>query len=611
MINRIQKLSSLLANQIAAGEVVDRPSSVIKELIENSIDAGATEIEVEIEQGGLRLMKVRDNGQGIHHEDLLLAISRHATSKIGLPDDLSAIHTLGFRGEALASIGSIARLSITSAIASAPGWKVSVEGDSAPAIMPAAHPQGTSVIVHDLFFNTPARRKFMRSEKTEFAHIDELVKRIALSCFSTKISLKHNDKLIKQYDAVALSGNPSKRLAALCGAAFVEQALQIETEGAGMRLTGWIGLPSFSRSQADLQYFYVNGRMVRDKLLIHALKAAYHDVLYRDRYPAFVLFLEISPEQVDVNVHPAKYEVRFRDSRNVYDFLKKGVQNALATQNHSSHYSESIPNTIHVTQPHSEPIPNPVNLTKTPAFADAKPYHLSSYDDGYAGFAERHPHAAKKTSTVEQLSLMQSCSVGVHNHEPGHLGVALAQLKGIYILAESIRGLMLIDVHAAHERILYEKMKKAYTAKQMIRQKYLLPLTINLTEREADHVEENLDFFESIGFLIERISKESIAVREVPQLLAQGPIEQLVRDVIADFVVHGTSQRSQEHINRLFGTLACHHAVRANHQLSVNEMNALLREMEKTAHSGQCNHGRPTYIELSLDELDKFFLRGR
>ncbi len=594
MTKRIHKLSPLLANQIAAGEVIERPASVVKELVENSMDAGATLIEIEIEQGGVRLIRVRDNGAGIHQDDLPLAFHRHATSKIQYPEDLTQIMTLGFRGEALASIGSVSRLSLTSALSKGAGWQISIEAEREPCITPAAHPVGTTVAVSDLFFNTPARRKFLRSERTEFDHIDELIKRMALSSFSTGFTLTHNQRLVRQYHSAQSSLQTSERLSALCGPVFVEHAVHIEAEGAGMRLTGWIAQPTFSRSQADLQYFYVNGRMVRDKLVIHALKEAYHDVLYRDRYPAYILFLEILPTQVDVNVHPTKHEVRFRESRVVHDFILRSVHDALA----NTRTWESEHQCTHAAA-----------VTTIPA---------SSH---HHEMVERHPftkHAMKTpiNKIQEQLAIYRTLHDDVQSESTVHtqippLGYALGQLQHIYILAENAQGLVMIDMHAAHERIVYEKMKQALANQDLAVQSLLVPLTLTLSEREADCAEQHADLFLQLGFTVERLSKETLVVRAVPQLLAKGPIEQLLRDIVTDILEHGKSSRAQENIHRLLGTLACHSAVRAHHKLTLPEMNALLREMEKTDHSGQCNHGRPTCVELSLQELDKLFLRGR
>ncbi len=595
MTQRIQCLTPLLANQIAAGEVIERPASVVKELIENSVDAGATQIEIEIEQGGQRLIRVRDNGAGIHREDLPLALSRHATSKIQNADDLAHIMTLGFRGEALASIASVSRLVMTSAQASQTAWQLSIEGTNHHELQPAAHPQGTTVEVRDLFFNTPARRKFLRAEKTEFDHIDELIKRVALASFSIDFTLKHNQRPIRQYFKAASLAESTERLRSLCGEAFVEQAVHIEAEGAGMRLTGWLALPTFSRSQADLQYFYVNGRMVRDRLVMHAVKEAYQDVLYRDRHPAYILFLDILPTQVDVNVHPTKHEVRFREGRSVHDFILRSVHDALASVKPGDAY-QALPETA---------IENKI-IEARPSIARAS---SCSHSHTHSRAA---PRMSEPNRIREQLALYQTLQ-----QEPAEiikappLGYAIAQLQGIYILAENEKGLVMIDMHAAHERIVYEKMKEAFAEKNMLMQTLLVPHTLNLSEREANCVEQQQNFFHELGFEVERMAKETIVVRAVAQLLAEGPVEQLVRDIITDLLEHGASNRAQEKVNRLLGTLACHSAVRAKRRLTMPEMNALLRDMEKTDHSGQCNHGRPTCVELSMQELDALFLRGR
>lgn len=594
-MNRIQKLTPLLANQIAAGEVVERPASVVKELVENSIDAGATQVDVDIEQGGVRLIRVRDNGGGIHQDDLPLALSRHATSKIVRPEDLAQIATLGFRGEALASIGSVSRLSLISALTNHPGWRVSVAGDAEPVLEPAPHPQGTTIEVRDLFFNTPARRKFLRAEKTEFDHIDELIKRVALASPHIGFTLRHNNRVVRELPASSVQ--MYERLSALCGSAFVDHALHIEAEGAGMQLSGWIAQPEFSRSQADLQYFYVNGRMVRDKLVIHAMKQAYHDVLYRDRYPAYILFLTIAPNLVDVNVHPTKHEVRFREGRVVHDFIERSVHDALSEEG-----SASVCHPTQLLARDSAPltVDNSANYGPRPLYsspAPSSPAVLKEQMSLYRTLGESKAEATINTSHTH------ACEVS--------LGNAIAQLHGVYILAENEEGMVMVDMHAAHERIVYEQMKTAFAKQQMPVQSLLVPVTVTLSEREANCAEENIEFFAKLGYEIERISKETMIVRAVPQCLVKSDTEQLVRDVVSDILENGTSSRSEQQINKLLGTIACHAAVRANHQLTIPEMNALLRNMETTAHSGQCNHGRPTTVKLSLPELDKLFMRGR
>jgi DNA mismatch repair protein MutL len=611
MTQRIQKLTPLLANQIAAGEVIERPASVVKELIENSIDAGATHIEIDIEQGGHRLIRVRDNGIGIHQADLPLAISRHATSKIQCAEDLAHILTLGFRGEALASIGSVSRLTMISAKAQQSAWQIALQGTEEMDITPASHPQGTTVEVRDLFFNTPARRKFLRAEKTEFDHIDELVKRMALSSFSVGFKLKHNQRLVRHYFSAPSQAEGTERLRALCGPAFVEQAVHIEAEAVGMRLTGWIALPTFSRSQADLQYFYVNGRMVRDRLVMHALKEAYHDVLYRDRHPAYILFLEISPTHVDVNVHPTKHEVRFREGRVVHDFILRSIHDALARLQPGEEY-HALPLTAVAETQTSTTEPTPI--VQASSSRPSPSHHYTSAPS--SSYSVPKPNRIREQLALYQTLHAESVPVEIKAQQETiapipALGFALAQLHGIYILAENAEGLVMIDMHAAHERIVYEKMKEALRLQRMPVQTLLVPLSLALSEREVDCVEQSQHFFKQLGFAVERMGKETIVIREVAQLLAEGPTEQLVRDIVADLLEHGSSERAEAQLNHLLGSLACRNAVRAKRRLTVAEMNALLRDMEKTEHSGQCNHGRPTCVKLSLEELDALFLRGR
>lgn len=588
---RIQKLSTLLANQIAAGEVIERPASVIKELVENSLDAGATNIDLEIESGGARLMRIKDNGSGIHRDDLPLALSRHATSKIKNLDDLERILTLGFRGEALASISSVSRLAMASAIQNETGWQIALDGtDMEPRLEPAAHPQGTTVEVRDLFFNTPARRKFLRTEKTEFEHIDELIKRIALSCFDVNFTLKHNQKLIRQYRAASTDIEREQRVSALCGPAFIEHALHISVEIAGLKLSGWIALPTFSRAQNDLQYFYVNGRVVRDKLVNHAVRHAYHDVLYGDRHPAYVLFLEIPPEQVDVNVHPTKHEVRFRESRLVHDFIVRGIHDALA----SAHKKPDI-----------TPSPTVIYTTETPnPSIPPRQFNMPlKVNEQMAVYNKLHEHCESPV-TATSISPLQEPVVPP-------LGFAIAQLKNIYILAENADGLVMVDMHAAHERVIYERYKKSFAEHNLMSQPLLIPITLHLSEREANCVETHADFFKRLGLVIERLGQESIVMREVPDMLRDANLDQLMRDIAADLVTHDKSSRIEEHIEHILGTMACHSAVRAHRKLTIPEMNALLRAMETTEHSGQCNHGRPTSAHWTMAELDSLFLRGR
>jgi DNA mismatch repair protein MutL len=597
---RVQKLSTILANQIAAGEVIERPASVVKELIENSIDAGARKIEIDIENGGSRLIRVRDDGVGIHADDLILALNRHATSKIKNLDDLENILTLGFRGEALASISSVSRLTLSSKTAEeTSGWQVVSHGTEAePQINPIAHPTGTTIEVRDLFFNTPARKKFLRTEKTEFDHIDELIKRIALSCFYVSITLKHNQKIVRQYRAAHSDKERDLRVESLCGAAFIENALHIEADASHFQLSGWIAKPTFSRSQADLQYFYVNGRMIRDKLVNHAVRQAYHDVMYGDRHPAFVLFLQIPAAEVDVNVHPSKHEVRFRESRLVHGFISRCVHDALA----------KVRPTVEVTSKTSEAeISSKVYLFQP---ANRPTQHIQ---EKMAIYNKLHAITEEDVLIVEPPALKQQEKLILQTapDEIPPLGFALAQLKNIYILAENEEGLVLVDMHAAHERVIYEKLKKQFSEQKIISQPLLIPLTIKLSEREVNYIEEQQETFQQVGMLIERISQDAIVVREMPDLLRDGNVEQLVRDIAADLMQNQKSSRLNETVHDLLGTVACHAAVRAQRKLTVPEMNALLRAMEITNHSGQCNHGRPTWTKFSLSDLDKLFLRGR
>ena len=618
-LRRIQLLSPRLANQIAAGEVVERPASVIKELLENSLDAGARRIEVDVEQGGTKLLRVRDDGGGIPADDLPLALERHATSKIRDLEDLERVLSMGFRGEALASISSVARLTLTSRTADAEqAWQVETEGrDMAARVQPVAHPVGTSVEVRDLFFNTPARRKFLRAEKTEFDHLQEVIKRLALARFDVAFALRHNGKSILNLHPATDELARGRRVAAVCGPAFLEQALPIEIERNGLRLWGWVGLPTFSRSQADLQYFYVNGRMVRDKLVVHAVRQAYRDVLFNGRHPTFVLFLEVDPAVVDVNVHPTKHEVRFRDSRMVHDFLYGTLHRALADVRpedqlaapaavapmmrfsgvEAGEFGPQGEMTLAGQAPQAPQVP-PMggwqsSYQPRPSAVLPQAEAQGAYREFFAPLAST-PQALPETDT-----------------DVPPLGYALAQLKGIYILAENAVGLVLVDMHAAHERITYERLKIAMASEGLRGQPLLVPESLALSEREADCAEEHESWFQKLGFELQRLGPESLAIRQIPALLKQAQATQLVRDVLSDLLEYGSSDRIQAHLNELLGTMACHGSVRANRRLTLPEMNALLRDMEHTERSGQCNHGRPTWTQMAMDELDRLFLRGR
>ncbi|HDS1746002.1 MULTISPECIES: DNA mismatch repair endonuclease MutL [Pseudomonas] len=629
--SRIQLLSPRLANQIAAGEVVERPASVAKELLENSLDSGARRIDVEVEQGGVKLLRVRDDGSGISADDLPLALARHATSKIRELEDLEGVLSLGFRGEALASISSVARLTLTSRTASASeAWQVETEGrDMTPRVQPAAHPVGTSVEVRDLFFNTPARRKFLKAEKTEFDHLQEVIRRLALARFDVAFHLRHNGKSILSLHEAHDETARARRVGAICGGGFMEQALPIDVERNGLRLWGWVGLPTFSRSQADLQYFFVNGRAVRDKLVAHAVRQAYRDVLFNGRHPTFVLFLELEPNGVDVNVHPTKHEVRFREGRSVHDFLYGTLHRALADVRPEDHLASAPAAAAEVVRPTGQQAgefgPQGEMRLASPVLEQPQvPQHSISNGGSGAGYQYQYtPRPSQPLPAAEAQAVYREFYKPLNDDAAGPatlpqsqgdippLGYALAQLKGIYILAENAAGLVLVDMHAAHERIMYERLKVAMASEGLSGQPLLVPESLALSQREADCAEEHAQWFQRLGFELQRLGPETLAIRQIPALLKQAEANRLVQDVLADLMEYGTSDRIQAHLNELLGTMACHGAVRANRRLAIPEMNALLRDMENTERSGQCNHGRPTWTQMGLDDLDKLFLRGR
>lgn len=619
-MSKIQLLNPRLANQIAAGEVVERPASVIKELLENSIDAGADRIHVDVEQGGVKLIRVRDNGTGIAQEDLTLALSRHATSKIYTLDDLEGVSTLGFRGEALASIASVSRLTLVSAAADEDqAWMAASEGrDMAVTVTPAAHPRGTTVEVRDLFFNTPARRKFLRTEKTEFGRIEEVVRKLALSHFEVGITLRHNQKVVHNFQPATTQAEQERRVAAVCGPAFMSQALPVLSERGGFRLSGWVGLPTFSRSQADLQYFYVNGRTIRDKVVTHAVRQAYQDVLMHGRHPAFVLFLDLAPDAVDVNVHPTKHEVRFRDSRAVHDFLYQSIHRAVAAVRPDNSAPaarsldpgpgrESVPAAARFQQSEIS-LAAEVDRGTAPAWLRDGDRALTPADMGEQQrlYGELHrPAGATLASTI----LPEQQAGGEAVIPP--LGFAIAQLKGIYILAENRHGLIVVDMHAAHERITYERLKMLFHDRNLVAQPLLVPASLAVSQGEGDCAEQHRELFSRLGFSIDRAGPETLLVRSVPALLKVSAVDQLVRDVLSDLKEYGSSRRIEGHVDEILATMACHGSVRANRRLSIDEMNALLRDMERTERGGQCNHGRPTWAQIDLPELDRLFSRGR
>ncbi|MGC1854625.1 MAG: DNA mismatch repair endonuclease MutL [Candidatus Aquirickettsiella sp.] len=612
MSGRIQRLTSHLANQIAAGEVIERPASIVKELVENSLDAECQQIDIDIDKGGIQRIRVRDNGHGIHKDDLILALDRHATSKIHTLNDLEQISTLGFRGEALASISSIARLSLSSSTETTQsGWKITCDYHQEHSLMPApiAHARGTTVEIHDLFFNTPARRKFLKSEQTEFTHIETLIKRLSLSHFSISFSLHHNKRPIYQLHPACDESAKEERIATLCGRSFIENAIYIDMQGMDLRLWGWISLPTFSRSQSDLQYFYVNRRIVKDKLINHAVKQAYQDVLYNGRHPAFTLFIELDPQLVDVNAHPAKYEVRFRESRLVYDFVKQSLQKALANTCPKSQIVKPILATTELAE-NIACSPDILNFQQSSfplqVAIDTPTYHIENDDELCIALPQQKELLAEKKLTVP---LTITSTENLLRDPP--LGFALAQLHGIYILAQNAQGLILVDIHAAHERILYERLKQDLQRVGIKTQILLIPICLTLSQQELQLLDENMSLFTQSGFKLESLGPETIIIRQIPELLAQSNIAQLVHDVLSDLIQHTNSQHIPEKINELLSSFACHNAIRAHRTMSLTEMNQLLRDMEQTSRSNQCNHGRPTWKQLSLSDIDRFFLRGR
>jgi DNA mismatch repair protein MutL len=620
----IQLLPDTLINQIAAGEVVERPASVIKELLENALDAGATRVEIDLEEGGIRLIRIRDDGCGIPAHELPLALSRHATSKIASLEDLEQVGTLGFRGEALPSIAAVSKFSITSRPeAQSTAIRVEVEGGRLRTPEPAAHPPGTTIEVRDLFYSVPARRKFLRAERTEYGHAEDLVRTLALARMQVELKLKHNGRISKHYRPVEDETSLGKRLSEALGEDFARGALRIEHEGAGLRLHGWVGLPTASRSQADQQFFFVNGRHVKDRLVAHAVKQAYADVLYHGRHPAFVLFLEIDPRKVDVNVHPAKHEVRFRDGRLVHEFIYRSLHEALATTRAGAvaagQGSALVRGDVNTAQASG------AAQAAVPFDGTAAPFPVRLSDVAGVGYGLQSTGFGQRPQQVGMPLREQIAAYGAlygmattSNPLPPQdssaappLGYALAQLHGVFVLAQNAQGLVLVDMHAAHERITYERLKTQREGEGIRSQPLLVPIELAVSEREADLAEGEAEALGALGIELQRTGPQSLSIRSVPVLLAGADARQLVLDVLSDLAENGRTRRIEEAGNALLSTLACHTSVRANRQLTVAEMNALLRDMEATERSGQCNHGRPTWTQLSLAELDKLFLRGR
>jgi DNA mismatch repair protein MutL len=589
-MNRIQILSNQLANQIAAGEVVERPASIVKELLENSLDAGATQIEITIEQGGIKLIRIQDNGTGIVKDDLKLALSRHATSKIQNPIDLENINSLGFRGEALASIASIAQIKIISHHYES---ELAFEIGNEQVIKPASQPIGTRIIVENLFYNVPARRKFLKTENTEYRYINDLLKQFLLSRFDVAFSFKHNNKIIFSHPIATTLEDKNTRLKQVLGAPFLEQNFTIDEQKSALSLTGWAGLPTLNRSQMDMQFFYVNGRIVKDKIINHAIRRAYSDVLFSGRHPVFVLYFTCPTPWVDVNVHPAKTEVRFRETQTIHQFiyhsLKKHIDGTM---------NESIPTNI-----------DNQNTQSAQEFKQQQ-WQFSTPSHNY-GFKNIEKLYAPLPQTASGQNLETTIVENVDKIADYPLGYALAQLHGIYILAQNQSGLIVVDMHAAHERITYEKLKKQYDNNSLKMQTLLLPQTLHCSEQEVAIVEKEKNFFISLGFELDVLGSDSIVIRAVPTLLNKENIESLIKDVLADLNETNFSNRLEEHLNEVLSTMACHGSIRANRTLTIDEMNGLLRQMEETEKIGQCNHGRPTFFQYTIKELDSLFKRGQ
>ena len=586
----IQQLPSHLVNQIAAGEVVERPASVVKELVENSLDAGAQTVQVDIQAGGQKLIRIRDDGAGMPRDELSLALSRHATSKISSLEDLEAVASLGFRGEALPSIASVSRLTLCSRHRDADSaWQVEADGGNVSEPRPAAHPAGTTVEVHDLFYNTPARRRFLRTERTEFGHIEKWMRRLALSRPGIAFTLTHNRRVVLQLPKATTEDQQLQRIAKICGEGFAAQAVRLDREADGIALAGWIALPTFNRSQPDLQYWFVNGRSISDKTLSHAARHAYRDVLFHGRYPAYVLGITMDPAAVDANAHPAKHEVRFRDGRRVHGIVSQSIEVALNDTRPGGHDVKPVPLTRdNVFGQGSMELPRRPN-SGTGAVREA----LGAYETLAGAVAVSEPSIAADAADVPPL------------------GFAVAQLAGVYILAENRDGLVIVDMHAAHERITYEKLKRSFDDKTVVRQPLLVPETVAVAENEADLVESSQALLADVGLVVERTGPTHVAVRELPALLKDADAQAMLHDVLSDLSEAGQSDRVEGACHDYLATMACHTSVRANRQLSIEEMNALLREMERTERADQCNHGRPTWTTISMSDLDRLFLRGR
>jgi DNA mismatch repair protein MutL len=602
----IQLLSDSLISQIAAGEVIERPASVVKELVENALDAGAKRIEVELERGGCGSIRVRDDGSGIDAGEIALALARHATSKIASLDDLEHVSTLGFRGEALPSIASVSRLSLVSRSGRGThAWGIEARDGEVSAPAPASHSLGTTVEVRDLFFNVPARRKFLRTENTEYQHIVRMLERLALSRFDVAFTLVHNGKNIWTLPAAISDPQRLGRVAQVCGEEFAAHVIELRHETESLVLSGWLALPTFSRSQPDLQFTFLNGRFVRDKVLIGAARLAYRDVLFHGRFCAYLLYVNMDPSLVDVNAHPQKLEVRFRDSRRVHDFVFKTLEKVLAGTRPSTESAGSAPADWLTGASRfagaAAPSQARFTLPEAPQRPSADAYR-SYLSPASAEVREQWPRPDAVNGSTSDGSASEAAAAP--------LGYAIAQLHGVYILAQSAEGMVLVDMHAAHERVMYESMKKLL-AGETAQQQLLMPEILNVTPAQADAAEGHVQEFAALGFGVTRLGPDQLALRAIPTLLAGRDPAGIVRDVLSDLLEAGHSRRVEESINHLLATMACHAAVRAQRTLSLPEMNALLREMEGTERADQCNHGRPTWVRLSMSELDRLFLRGR
>lgn len=605
----IRVLPDQLIHQIAAGEVVERPASVIKELVENSLDAGATQIDVEVEEGGVKLCRVRDNGCGIERDELILAITRHATSKIADIDDLEKVATLGFRGEALPSMASVSRMRVVSRRADSElAHAVQADNGDIAAPAPAAAPVGTTVEVRDLFFNVPARRKFLRAERTELQHITRQLERLALSRFDVGFSLKNGKTVVFNHPPALSAERQARRIAAIMGDEFIQHALYFEHEQLGMKLRGWLGLPTHARGQPDLQYWYLNGRVLRDRTLGNAVRLGYQDVLYGGRHPAYLLYLDMDPRLVDVNAHPAKLEVRFRDSRQVHDFVFRTLERVLRdTRAGALPQLGNAPTSMETLLPASS-VPAQLNwsLPDTPS---------PSMTSQVAYPALSHPQSIHDANDmplgVREASVGTLASFAPSEAGAPPLGFALAQLHGVYILAQVRDGLILVDMHAAHERTTYERLRAAMLSGSVPTQSLLVPIAVSLPASDASLIEDQAEALAKVGLHLERRGPGSILIRSVPVLLGRFDATELLQQVLGDLREHGGTRQIERALEEVIGTLSCHSAVRANRNLTVPEMNALLREMERTVRSDQCVHGRPTWTAVTMAELDRLFLRGR